>query len=430
MSEYVVKLPDVGEGVAEAEIVDWHVAVGDSIAENDVMVEVMTDKATVELPSPVSGVVVSLGGNVGDVLSVGAALIRIETEDIASDPATPSAGTTEPGSPTEPPEGDVAGSAGLIEPAVNPAPAVTAATAATAATSARRGSVLAAPAVRQRASTLGIDLTSIAGTGPDGRVIHADLDSVLRGNGRQATANGHVTQTAANDAVEAVPVVGLRRNIAQRMQVAKDRIPHFSYVEEIDVTEVERLRAQLNEQYADARGRLTVLPFVMLAVVEALRDHPQLNARYDEDNGVVNRHAAVHLGIATQTSKGLMVAVVKHAESHDLWAAASEVARLSAAARDGTITLEELNGSTLTITSLGALGGIVSTPIINYPEVAIVGVNKIATRPVYVDGAVVPRQIMNLSSSFDHRIIDGADAAAFIQRVKVLLESPALLFVN
>jgi 2-oxoisovalerate dehydrogenase E2 component (dihydrolipoyl transacylase) len=225
-------------------------------------------------------------------------------------------------------------------------------------------------------------------------------------------------------------VIGLRRNIAQRMQIAKTRIPHFTYVEEVDVSELERLRAQLNQEHADRESRLTVLPFLMRAVVVAIRDFPQMNARYDDENGVVARHHAVHLGVATQTAKGLMVPVVKHADNNDLWESADEVARLSTAARNGKVTLEELSGSTITISSLGAVGGIVSTPIINYPEVAIIGVNKILTRPVYVDGAVVARQIMNLSSSFDHRVVDGADAAAFIQRIKALLETPALLFID
>jgi 2-oxoisovalerate dehydrogenase E2 component (dihydrolipoyl transacylase) len=415
MSEYVVKLPDVGEGVAEAEIVDWHVDVGQTISENQIMVEVMTDKATVELPSPVAGTVLSLGAAVGDVLAVGAALIRIETSaDVA--PAAAAGPATGPAETEEPPR---------VQPARATAPPPAAATSAAVQASPRQAK--AAPAVRQRASTLGIDLEAVTGSGPEGRVVHADLDSVLRAS--NGSRDGHVA-AAADDSVEVIPVVGLRRNIAQRMQVAKDHIPHFSYVEEIDVTELERLRSQLNEQHGDSRGRLTVLPFIVRAVVGALRDHPNVNSRYDDEGGVVNQHAAAHLGIATQTSKGLMVAVVKHAESLDLWECATEITRLSAAARDGSISLDELTGSTLTITSLGALGGIVSTPIINYPEVAIVGVNKIATRPIYVDGALLPRQIMNLSSSFDHRVIDGADAAAFIQRVRALLESPALLFLD
>ena len=407
----MVKLPDVGEGIAEAEIVDWHVEVGDTITEDQVMVEVMTDKATVELPSPVAGVVVSLGGSVGDVLAVGAPLIRIETNGaVAEQPAAPAAAAPEPAAAEPAPV--------PAEPAVTstepPAPAPPG------------GRRTAAPAVRQRAASLGIDLAAVNGTGPDGRVVHADLDEHLT----QHAPDRRPVFVAGDDDVEAVPVVGLRRNIAQRMEAAKDHIPHFTYVEEVDVTELERLRGELNEQHGDRRPRLTVLPFLMRAVVVAARQFPEMNARYDDAEGVVHRHHAQHIGIATQTSKGLMVAVVKHAEGRDLWDSAAEVARLSAAARDNSIALDELTGSTITITSLGSLGGIVSTPIINYPEVAIIGVNKIATRPVYVNGSFVPRQIMNLSSSFDHRVVDGADAATFIQRIRQLLESPALLFVE
>jgi 2-oxoisovalerate dehydrogenase E2 component (dihydrolipoyl transacylase) len=280
--------------------------------------------------------------------------------------------------------------------------------------------------VRQRAAALGVSLASIAGSGPDGRVVHADLDAHLTHSRTTSTS----TRAPADDTVDAVRVLGLRRNIAQRMQIAKARIPHFTYVDEIDVTEVERLRSELNEQRTDRRSRLTILPFLIRAVVVAIADFPQMNARYDDDEGVVNRHRSVHLGVAAQTPKGLMVPVIKNAETLDLWATADELTRLSTAARDHTITIQELSGSTITVTSLGALGGIVSTPIINYPEVAIVGVNKIATRPVYVGDALQPRQIMNLSSSFDHRVVDGADAASFIQQIKTLLETPALLFLT
>ena len=406
MSEYTVKLPDVGEGIAEAEIVEWHVTVGDTVSEDQVMVEVMTDKATVELPSPVSGVVMFVGAAVGDVLQVGAPLVRIET-----------------GTDAEPRE--------LAAPVPTPPPPAVAPTAPTAATTATRdGPSNAAPAVRQRAKSLGLDLATIAGTGPDGRVVHADLDAVLAQGSARPRPQRSAPLVASDDGVDDVRVIGLRRNIAQRMQIAKTRIPHFTYVEELDVTEVERLRAELNRQEGNSQTRLTVLPFLMRAVVAALVDFPQMNARYDDENGVVHRHHAVHLGVATQTSKGLMVPVVMHAESRDLWSCADEVSRLSSAARDNTITLAELSGSTITISSLGSLGGIVSTPIINYPEVAIIGVNKISTRPVYVDGVVLPRQVMNLSSSFDHRVVDGADAAAFIQRIKTLLETPALLFLS
>ncbi len=409
MGDYVVKLPDVGEGIAEAEIVEWHVNVGDAIAEDQVMVEVMTDKATVELPSPVAGIVVSVGAAVGDILAVGAPLIHIDTggETICDDSSAPS---------TEPAD----------EPPAALAPPSPTAPAARLPDDRRRPTT--APAVRQRAATLGIDLLGIEGTGPEGRIVHADLDAHLTHNGSpQPTSQANTTR---NNSVDDVAVVGLRRNIAQRMQVAKTRIPHFTYVDEVDVTEVERLRADLNRQPPDRESRLTILPFLMRAVVVAVGDFPQMNARYDDDNGVVHRHHAVHLGVATQTAKGLMVPVVANCDRRDLWDCADEVTRLSTAARDNKITLAELTGSTITISSLGSLGGIVSTPIINYPEVAIIGVNKIATRPVYVGDTVLPRQIMNLSSSFDHRVVDGADAAAFIQRIKALLETPALLFMS
>ncbi|HEX2783075.1 MAG TPA: dihydrolipoamide acetyltransferase family protein [Ilumatobacteraceae bacterium] len=418
MSEYVVKLPDVGEGIAEAEIVEWHVNVGDTIAEDQVMVEVMTDKATVELPSPVAGVVTSVGAAVGEILQVGSPLIRIDTGNGVTVEVPPAAEPAD-SPPAQAPPAPVAAAPGPPEESAE-------ALAAEAPATERTTAPTAAPAVRQRAATLGIDLAGITPTGPDGRVTHADVDAQLS----RARATAGKASPITDDVVDAVPVVGLRRNIAQRMQIAKERIPHFTYVEEVDVTDVERLRAKLNEQQSDDAAKLTVLPFLMRAVVVAVRDFPQVNARYDDENGVVNRHRSVHLGIAAQTPKGLMVPVVMNADARDLWDSAAEVARLATAARTNKVTLEELTGSTITITSLGSLGGIVSTPIINYPEVAIVGVNKIATRPVYVDGVLLPRQIMNLSSSFDHRVVDGADAAAFIQRIKTLLESPALLFIN
>ncbi len=426
MSEYVVKLPDVGEGIAEAEIVEWHVNVGDTITEDQVMVEVMTDKATVELPSPVAGVVTSVGAAVGEVLQVGSPLIRIETAAGVEPHEIVPVSTEAPTKAEAPPvaNGDVAPVAALPP---LPAPAPTASTALASSANHRSS---AAPAVRQRAKDLSIDLADVSGTGPDGRVVHADLDGLLAAREPAARPMRSTTAVVSDDGVDDVPVIGLRRNIAQRMQLAKSRIPHFTYVEEVDVSEVERLRAELNRQHPSSQPRLTVLPFLMRAVIVALADFPQMNARYDDENGVVHRHHAVHLGIATQTTKGLMVPVVTHAEGRDLWSCAEEITRLSAAARSNKITLAELSGSTITISSLGSLGGIVSTPIINYPEVAIIGVNKIMTRPVYVDGAVLPREIMNLSSSFDHRVVDGADAAAFIQGIKALLETPALLFLS
>ena len=423
MSEYVVKLPDVGEGIAEAEIVEWHVNVGDTIAEDQLMVEVMTDKATVELPSPVAGVVTSFGAEVGDVLQVGSPLIRIDTGNgVASEAAPAAAMASTAAEVDDVVDESVDDHAGSPDAKVAPLPAKSAPVSPL---ERRRGRApTAAPAVRQRAAALGLDLADLSGTGPDGRVIHADLDAQLARSQPPAGAT-----TTGHDVVDPVPVVGLRRHIANRMQLAKERIPHFTYVEELDVTDVERLRARLNEQHGEQRPKLTVLPFLMRAVVVAVADFPQMNARYDDDNGVVNRHRSIHIGVAAQTAKGLMVPVVMHAESRDLWESAAELARLAAAARSNKITLEELTGSTITISSLGSIGGIVSTPIINYPEVAIIGVNKIVTRPVYVDGALLPRQIMNLSSSFDHRVVDGADAAAFVQRIKTLLETPALLFI-
>jgi 2-oxoisovalerate dehydrogenase E2 component (dihydrolipoyl transacylase) len=441
MSEYVVKLPDVGEGIAEAEIVEWHVAVGDVITEDQVMVDVMTDKATVELPSPVSGTVVSLGAAAGEVLAVGAALVTLDIGGGAAEPPAAAPSATEPvvAAPvtavpaTAGPVAGVSAAVSIAAAPVLPLPSNAARNVGAQATASRPQ---AAPAVRQRAHALGIDLADVAGSGPDGRVGHADLDRHVNRQG-QPTLGHQLTSTdpdsdgvsdaESDDGSDEFPVIGLRRNIAQRMQLAKRRIPHFTYVDEVDVTEVERLRAELNDSGDGVR--LTLLPFLMRAVVRAIGDFPQMNARYDDDNDVVRRHHAIHLGIATQTAKGLMVPVVKHAERRDLWQCAAETARLAEAARTSKITIAELGGSTITITSLGALGGIVSTPIINSPEVAIIGVNKIATRPVYIaGGAIVPRQIMNLSSSFDHRIIDGADAAAFVQRIRQLLETPALLF--
>ena len=436
MSEYVVKLPDVGEGIAEAEIVEWHVNAGDTITEDQVMVEVMTDKATVELPSPVSGIVLSITGAAGDIISVGSPLIRIETNSGTNAAATSPAPAGADPPPTAVLE-DATESQALLEPPVPQAaaPDGPAEMSDAARPAGPNAAATAAPAVRQRAKALGIDLATVDGTGPDGRVVHGDLDTQLTRDGAAVSPSSRASRTAptdrsADDSVDEIPVIGLRRNIAARMQLAKTRIPHFTYVEEVDVSELERLRAHLNQDHNGGESRLTVLPFIMRAVVVAIRDFPQMNARYDDDNGVVSRHHSVHLGVATQTAKGLMVPVVKNADEHDLWDNADEVTRLSTAARNGKITLEELSGSTITISSLGALGGIVSTPIINYPEVAIIGVNKILTRPVYVDGAVAARQIMNLSSSFDHRVVDGADAAAFIQRIKALLETPALLFMG
>ena len=417
MGTYVVKLPDVGEGVAEAELVEWHVAVGDVVIEDQPIADVMTDKATVELPSPVSGTITRLGAEAGDVVATGSELVWIETdgEKVADSPQ--SEPTDEQDDPTA---AEVAPASPVVVPGDQPTLPDTSAP--------RHGVALAAPAVRRRAADLGVDLAVVAGSGPDGRIVHGDLDRLLAE--RPTVPDADVaTPLAGGDDVEAVKIVGLRRNIAQRMQESTRRVAHFTYVEEVDVTDVERLRSELNRQHENTRPRLTLLPLLARAVIVAVGEFPQMNARFKDDDGVVERHRAVHLGIATQTDKGLMVPVVDHAEGHDLWALSAEVARLAEAARDGTVALEELHGSTITITSLGALGGVVTTPVVNYPEVAIIGVNKIVTRAVFADGAWLPRQVMNLSSSFDHRVIDGWDAALFVQRIKALLETPALLFI-
>jgi 2-oxoisovalerate dehydrogenase E2 component (dihydrolipoyl transacylase) len=422
VTEYAVRLPDVGEGVAEAEIVEWHVAVGDTIDEDDALVDVMSDKATIELPSPVAGTVRWIAGDVGDVIAVGSTLVQIDVDDGA---AAGSNGVAAP-STADDRRADAAPSrptGSAFDVAQPPAGAPAAARGPS-----RGRRPAAAPAVRARARVIGVELGVVDGTGPDGRITHGDLDAYIMSTRPSASARS--TVSTGDDTVEDVKVTGLRRNIAERMQASKRRIPHFTYVEEIDVTEIERLRRELNDAKSEQQPKLSLLPFLMRAVVLAVRAHPAMNARFDDEERVVRRHRAVHLGIAVQTDRGLMVPVVKHAGDLDIWASAVEVARLSAAARTAKITLDELGGSTITITSLGALGGIASTPVINAPEVAIVGVNKIVDRPVYVGDMLVRRQLMNLSSSFDHRVIDGADAAAFVQTVKRLLETPATLFVG
>jgi len=439
----VIKVPDVGEGVAEVELVAWHVQVGDRLAEDQALADVMTDKASVEIPSPVAGRVQALGGEVGQTMAVGSELIRIEVED-ASGAAVPSglaaaapAVVAAPAAPAPP-----ARSTPVSAPSVAPAPA-NAQAHAPAPAPARAGPPpppaaamrpIASPAVRRRAWEHGIDLQQIPATGTAGRIMQADLDAVVAARGPQASAAVPASRTAGHSAErhdeQAIPVIGLRRRIAVQMQEAKRRIPHFSYVEEVDVTEVEALRAALNDKWGTERGRLTLLTLLMRAMVLAVREFPQINATFDDEAGIVTRHGAVHLGVAAQTSHGLMVPVVRHAEASDPWALAAEVARLAEAARSGRATRDELRGSTLTLTSLGALGGIASTPVINRPEVAIVGVNRIVERPVMRGGAVVARRMMNLSSSFDHRVVDGIDAARFVQALRTMLESPALLFVE
>ncbi|MEB2348887.1 MAG: dihydrolipoamide acetyltransferase family protein [Comamonadaceae bacterium] len=429
MGFYVIRVPDIGEGIAEVEIAAWHVQVGDAVAEDQVIADVMTDKATVEIPCHVHGTVAAFGGKVGDVLSVGAELVRLEVEGKGNlKEALAAQAPTAPVSEAKPQVAPVA-PVPAPAPAPTPAPAPARRPAPVAPATVRKEGErpLAAPSVRRRALEMGIELRFVAGSGPAGRILHEDLDAwAARGGAPVAAASGYVERHGE----QAVPVIGLRRKIAQKMQEAKRHIPHFSYVEEVDVTELEALRARLNQVHGGTRGKLTLLPLLIRAMVVALRDFPQINARYDDEAGVVTRYEAVHLGIATQTDGGLMVPVLRHAEALDLWQCAAGVARVAEGARTGKAPREELSGSTITLTSLGPLGGIVSTPVINRPEVAIVGVNRIVERPMLRGGQVVARQLMNLSSSFDHRVVDGMDAARFIQAVRGLLEAPALLFIE
>lgn len=424
MGTHVIKMPDIGEGIAQVELVEWFVKVGDLIAEDQVVADVMTDKATVEIPSPVSGKVLALGGQPGEVMAVGSELIRIEVEGSGNHVDTPQAKPAEPA-----PAPAAVQAAARPEPRVEPQPQV-AATQATAPIVPREAhdKPLASPAVRKRALDAGIELRYVHGSGPAGRILHEDLDAFISkpqsSSGQAPGGYGKRTDS------EQVPVIGLRRKIAQRMQDAKRRVAHFSYVEEIDVTNLEALRQQLNAKHGESRGKLTLLPFLVRAMVVALRDFPQINATYDDEAQVITRHGAVHVGIATQGDNGLMVPVLRHAEAGSLWSNASEIARVAHAARNNKASREELSGSTITLTSLGALGGIVSTPVVNTPEVAIVGVNRMVERPMVIDGQIVVRKMMNLSSSFDHRVVDGMDAALFIQAVRGLLEQPACLFVE
>lgn len=437
MGIHIIKMPDIGEGIAEVELVGWHVKVGDTVAEDQPLADVMTDKATVEIPSPVVGKVVSLGGDVGQVMAVGGELIRLEVEgegNVKAGTAAPA-----PAPKTAAPAAEVP-APGTPEKAAAPAPATPPAApsrppagrqpgGAPAASRQPGEKPLASPAVRKRAWDLGVELRYVQGSGAAGRIMHEDLDAYLQAQGSASGARAASAYAERNDE-EAVPVIGLRRKIAQKMAESKRRIPHFSYVEEIDVTELEDLRVQLNQKWGESRGKLTLLPLLARAMVVALRDFPQINARYDDEAGVVTRYGAVHIGIATQSDGGLMVPVLRHAEARDLWSIAAEIGRLAQAVRSGGAGRDELSGSTITITSLGPLGGIVTTPVINHPEVGIVGVNRIVERPAIRNGAVVARKLMNLSSSFDHRVVDGMDAARFIQAVRALLEQPALLFVE
>lgn len=422
MGTHIIKMPDIGEGIVEVELVAWRVQPGDRITEDQIVADVMTDKATVEIPSPVHGTVLALGGEAGQLMAVGSELVRIEVE---GDTGAAVAAPTPPTERAPAPAAVAARPAAPLPPPPPPPPARSAAP-----TTER---AIASPSVRRRAWELGVDIQQVRPSGIGGRVMHEDLEAHAARHGTSSPAQpiaARAAPLAARDGEEAVKIVGLRRKIAQKMAESKRRIPHFTYVEEIDVTELELLRARLNAQHAGTRGKLTVLPLLVRALVNALREFPQINARLDDEQGVVTRYGAVHLGVAAQTSAGLMVPVLRHAETHDLWSCAAEIARLVEAARSGRATRDELSGSTITLTSLGALGGIVSTPVINHPEVAIVGVNRIVERPVMRQGAVVGRQMMNLSSSFDHRVVDGQHAAEFIQAIRGMLECPATLFVD
>ncbi|MBC9000013.1 2-oxo acid dehydrogenase subunit E2 [Pseudomonas sp. N40(2020)] len=423
MGTHVIKMPDIGEGIAEVELSQWHVKVGDLVVEDQVLADVMTDKAMVDIPSPVHGKVIALGGQPGEVMAVGSVLISIEVEGAGN--------LKESSAPAPVKEAPAAPKA---EASVESKPVAAAPRPATVCQGpmiAREADErpLASPAVRKHALDLGIQLRLVRGTGPAGRVLHEDLDTYLAQGQSNASAPASAAYAQRNDE-EQIQVIGMRRKIAQRMQDATQRAAHFSYVEEIDVTAIEELRAHLNEKHGASRGKLTLLPFLVRALVVALRDFPQMNARYDDEAQVITRLGAVHVGVATQSDVGLMVPVVRHAEARSLWDSAAEISRLANAARNGKASRDELSGSTITLTSLGALGGIVSTPVLNLPEVAIVGVNKIVERPMVVKGQVVIRKMMNLSSSFDHRVVDGMDAALFIQAIRGLLEQPATLFVE
>jgi 2-oxoisovalerate dehydrogenase E2 component (dihydrolipoyl transacylase) len=426
MAERSIRLPDVGEGVAEAELVEWHVRIGELVREDDILAAVMTDKATVEIPSPIAGEIVWLAADVGNVIAVGSDLVRVkvageETRDTPrpkvtvqqASPRTPPATPTPP-EPSTPPEA----APGRARPATfrgfGGAPRL------------EGQKPIASPAVRLRAREAGIDLRQVPGTGPAGRITHEDVDAFFA----RGPSGGKLPGLQPRTAIEDIKLVGLRRRIADKMSIANSRIPHITYVEEVDVTALEDLRATLNGDKQDDQVRLTLLPFLMRAMVRAIADYPRLNALFDDELGVLHQHAGVHIGIAAQTKAGLLVPVIRHVEALGLWDCAAELQRVSEAAKQGTATRDALSGSTITITSLGAMGGVVTTPIINHPEVAIIGVNKMMIRPVWDGSRFAPRKVMNLSSSFDHRVVDGFDAAQFIHRLKRLLEAPALIFME
>lgn len=429
MARFTFRLPDIGEGIAEAEIVAWHIKVGDRVEEDQQIADMMTDKATVEMESPVSGVVVELAGEVGDQVAIGSALVVFEVEDdgeteapVAQRDEAENPGVEAAAVPEE------AASAPVAPPAAAPKVddrAVAAIPASDAGKPHVAPKVLASPAVRARAADLGIDLAQVKAAEGD-RIRHADLDAFLRYSSGQGYHAPHASRAREDQLVK---VIGMRRRIAENMAASKRHIPHFTYVDEIDVTALEAVRADLNADRGQ-RPKLTMLPLLIVALCRTLPDFPMLNARYDDEAGVVTRHGRVHLGMATQTDAGLMVPVIRDAQDKNVWQLAAEIARLAEAARTGKAKSEELSGSTLTVTSLGPLGGIATTPVINRPEVAIIGPNKIVERPVFQGDDIVRAKLMNLSISCDHRVVDGWDAASFVQAVKKLLETPVLLFAD
>ncbi len=432
MSEYIFKLPDLGEGTVESEIGEWFVKVGDQVNEEDVVGTMMTDKAAVELSSPVSGKIVKLAGEPGDVIAVGAALVVIDTEGTADEGRVvgrPSGPKQEPeetvGGPSGPKQEPFAAKAAPTEAAPTEAAPTEAAPTEAAPTDLPSARIITSPAVRMRAKEAGVDLALVQGTGPGGRIVRKDFDRYLKA---RATGTAIAAPGIPSTKVKEIKIIGLRRIIAERMQAAKREIPHFAYIEEIDITELESLRKHLNSK-RDAADRLTLLPFLGLALIRALREFPQCNVTHDKDRNLLLQHEAVHLGVATQTPDGLKVPVVRHAEMMSIDGLAGEIRRLSEAARTNKVKKSELSGSTITITSLGKLGGIASTPVINSPEVGIIGVNRAVERPMVVNGQIAVRLMMNLSTSFDHRFVDGYDAAAMIQCIKEMLEHPATIFL-
>tara|TARA_B100000287_G_scaffold347688_1_gene335662 strand:- start:51649 stop:52932 length:1284 start_codon:yes stop_codon:yes gene_type:complete len=427
MGNFVFKLPDIGEGVVEGEVVQWHVSVGDSVSEDDPIVDVMTDKATVTIPSPVSGVVSSLSGGVGEMVAVGSALLEIDSDGAPSDSPEVTKESDDP--PEIPPEDD--SEVNQIEPAEVPdIPEKKPVTPSPSQVPKKKvgGGILASPAVRKRARESEVDLSIVSGSGPAGRIRHADLDAFIAAGGAVSGAAPN-SYSKKRTEVTAVKVIGMRRKISEQMTLSKSKIPHFSYFEEVDITELESLRQILNSSKDEAQPKLTYLPFIMLALSKIMPDHPECNGHFDDEEAVVNRYSAVNLGIATQTDRGLMVPVVKHVEAMDIWKTASEMQRVTGAARDGSASLDELTGSTFTITSLGREGGLGATPIINHPEVSILGIHKAREMPVVREGQIVVRRMMNISSAFDHRVVDGADGASLIQHLRRMLENPALIFM-